>query len=296
MHTSLPVQTQINVYTDGSKTDRHTGSGYAILRGKELVKEGNKRLPDESTVFQAELMAIQMAMLDLAGLLKEGDRYIKIFSDSRAAIQALNSAVVTSQLVKNTVSALNLVGGKVDRLEIAWIKAHVGHWGNERADQLARDSVNLTHNVHGILLPYSHFKQELWDVTYKLWNAEWSNDPTCRLSKNFLPSPNKNKSKEILKLSRYQMRRLLELITGQNNLNYVQSKIFPGEVSELCRFCEEEDETFEHLLNECPCFITYRRDILLNKPIIKTLDWKAKTLLNFSYIPAIDEALKYESI
>ena len=92
------------------------------------------------------------------------------------------------------------------------------------------------------------------------------------------------------------MRRLLELITGQNNLNYVQSKIFPGEVSELCRFCEEEDETFEHLLNECPCFITYGRDILLNKPIIKTLDWKAKTLLNFSYIPAIDEALKYESI
>ena len=122
-----------------------------------MVKEGNKRLPDESTVFQAELMAIQMAMLDLAGILKEGDRYIKIFSDSRAAIQALNSAVVTSQLVKNTVSALNLVGGKVDRLEIAWIKA-----------QLARNSVNFTHNVHGILLSYTHFKQKLRDVTYKL--------------------------------------------------------------------------------------------------------------------------------
>ena len=63
------------------------------------------------------------------------------------------------------------------------------------------------------------------------------------------------------------MRRLLELITGQNNLNYVQSKIYPGEISELCRFCEEEEETFEHLINECPCFITYRRDILKNRPI-----------------------------
>ena len=50
-------------------------------------------------------------------------------------------------------------------LEIALIKAHVGHWGNERADQLARDSINLEHNVHGILLPYCHFKTELWDVT-----------------------------------------------------------------------------------------------------------------------------------
>ena len=92
------------------------------------------------------------------------------------------------------------------------------------------------------------------------------------------------------------MRRLIELITGQNNLNYVQSKIFPNEISELCRFCEEEEETFEHLLNECPCFITYRRDIFQSKLIVKTLDWKAKTLLEFSYIPAIEEALKYEGL
>ena len=295
MHTTLPIQSQINIYTDGSRTDTHTGSGYVILRGKELIIEGNRRLPDEATVFQAEIMAIQLAMLDIAGILKEGDRYIKIFSDSRAAIQALNSAIVTSQLVKNTISALNLVGTKVDRLEIAWIKAHVGHWGNERADQLARDSINRTHNVHGILLPYSHFKNELWDVTYKLWKDEWINNPTCRLSKNFLPYPCKNKSKDILKLARGQMRRLIELITGQNNLNYVQSKIFPNDISDLCRFCEEEEETFEHLLNECPCFISYRRDILQGKLIVKTLDWKAKTLLEFSYIPAIDEALRFEN-
>ena len=92
------------------------------------------------------------------------------------------------------------------------------------------------------------------------------------------------------------MRRLLELITGQNNLNYVQSKINPEFVSELCRFCEEEEETFEHLLNECPCFITYRREILYNKPIINTTKWKAKILLKFSYLEGIDEALMIERI
>ena len=71
----------------------------------------------------------------------------------------------------------------------------------------------------------------------------------------------------------------------------MQSKIHPGQISELCRFCEEEDETFEHLLNECPCFTSHRRDILRNIPIIKTIKWKAKMLLKFSYIEAIDEAL-----
>ena len=187
-----------------------------------------------------------------------------------------------------------MVGGKVDRLEIAWIKAHVGHMGNERADQLAREAAELTPTVHGIMLPYSHFKNQVTNVTYKLWADEWSRQQTCRLSKNFLPFPCKRKSKEILKLSRSQMRRLLELITGQNNLNYVQSKIYPGVVSELCRFCEEEDETFAHLLNECPCFLTARRDILKNVPIINTLKWKPQTLLAFSNIESIDEALKVD--
>ena len=90
------------------------------------------------------------------------------------------------------------------------------------------------------------------------------------------------------------MRRLLELITGQSNLNYVQSKIFPGVISELCRFCEEEEETFAHLLNECPCFITARRDILGNIPIISTVKWKPQTLLAFSNLESIDAALRLD--
>ena len=121
---------------------------------------------------------------------------------------------------------------------------------------------------------------------------EWSSQLTCRLSKKFLLSSCKNKSKDILKLSRSQMRRLIELITGQNYSNYVQSKIYPGDISELCRFCEEEEETFAHRLNECPCFNMYRREKLNNIPIINTHKWKQKILLNSSYIEAIDEALQ----
>ena len=121
---------------------------------------------------------------------------VKVFSDSRAAIQALNSNIVSSQLVKDTITQLNIIGNKVNRLEISWIKAHVGHEGNEKADQLARDAYKLDVTSHDLLPPYSHFKQELADVTYKFWTDEWVSHNTCRLSKKFLPFPSKNNSKE----------------------------------------------------------------------------------------------------
>ena len=68
-------------------------------------------------------------------------QYIKICSDSQAAILALNSNTVTSSSVKQTIITLNLLAGSTERLEICWIKAHVGYDGNERADQLAREAV-----------------------------------------------------------------------------------------------------------------------------------------------------------
>ena len=67
------MQSQLNVYNDGSKTDSHTGAGYVIIKGTTTIKEGMRRLPDEATVFQAELMAIQMTMVDLSGIIKTED-------------------------------------------------------------------------------------------------------------------------------------------------------------------------------------------------------------------------------
>ena len=92
-----------------------------------------------------------------------------------------------------------------------------------------------------VLVPFAHFKNCVKTATYELWKQEWTENPTCRMSKIFLPEPHIGKSKEILQLARGQMRRLIEIISGHNNLNYLQSKIYPHDVSELCRFCEEED-------------------------------------------------------
>ena len=59
--TGPPSHSQINVYTDDSKTDEHVGSGYVIYhKGEELASE-SIRLEEEITVYQAEVLAIKQA-------------------------------------------------------------------------------------------------------------------------------------------------------------------------------------------------------------------------------------------
>ena len=64
------------------------------------------------------------------------------------------------------------------------------------------------------------------------------------------------------------------------------------DINPVCRFCLEQNETFEHLLNECPRFITHRREFFNNIPIINDHKWSVQKLIEFSYLPGIDDALQ----
>ena len=67
-------------------------------------------------------------------------------------------------------------------------------------------------------------------------------DSAYRMTKNFYPHPESNQAKNVLKLSRKDRKLFVQVITGQNNLNYLNNKIFG--LGELCHFCEEDDESF----------------------------------------------------
>ena len=45
------------------------------------------------------------------------------------------------------------------------------------------------------------------------------------MTKIFYPKPDSNKAKKVLKLNCGQLKKLIELITGQNNLNYMNNKV-----------------------------------------------------------------------
>ena len=57
-HRGLPKQSQINIYTDGSKTKNHAGAGIAIIKHGNLRHTESIKLNPHISIFQAEAKAI----------------------------------------------------------------------------------------------------------------------------------------------------------------------------------------------------------------------------------------------
>ena len=69
------------------------------------------------------------------------------------------------------------------------------------------------------------------------------------MTKLFYDGPNHRVGKVVSRLSSSDMTLFIHARTGHNNLNYMNSIIIT-ENTLLCRFCAEEDETFERHIAE----------------------------------------------
>ena len=128
------------VYTDGSRDDRNrTGSGVYIKRpdGDINIKMRN---PDSCSVFRSELLAIEAGLhaIEEDSLLDP----IWILTDSRSSIQYLSAwPRVGDRAGTAILQLLSKLSAKRD-IYLQWIPSHVGLYGNEIADSLAKRGTN----------------------------------------------------------------------------------------------------------------------------------------------------------
>ena len=138
-------------------------------------------------------------------------------------------------------------------------------------------------------MPLTETKNEINNIYLKKWNTLWQEYNGARMSKIFFSGAAINKAKYIYKLSSCALGRLIRITSGHNNLNYFQSKL-DKELSPLCRLCEEEDETFDHWLSDCPVLRQERANIFniaTNEYNIIPNKWDLQAILTFSYIPKL---------
>jgi ribonuclease HI len=281
----------ITIYPDGSKTDEGVGAGYVVISDDQIIHSSSYKLPYYTSVFQAELFAL----LEAAKYISSTGIYpTKVFTDSQSSILALQNRTIKNSSLLDTFNELQKAGCASPDLEINWIKAHVGHYGNETADKLAKEGTSLPDDaiIPNIPVPHSFLKMQNQLVFYNLWEEEWNKYPHARMTKQFYGAPSSAFSKAILNMNKHNLNTFIRAVTGHNALLYFRFKVDPDNNSPLCRFCPAyEYETTYHLINNCDRFAAYKIPIFNDATPDNNMEWDPMDVIKFLQHEDISSAL-----
>ena len=110
------------------------------------------RIPDGASIFSAEAVAL----IDALKLVRSSTlKKFIIFTDSLSCLQSIENEDLSNPLIMKFLLKYKniLLQGKT--LVLCWIPSHVGIPGNEKADRLAKES--LEEEIRPIPMPYTDF-------------------------------------------------------------------------------------------------------------------------------------------
>ena len=228
--------THEEIYTDGSKDGKKVASA-AILDG-ELYQF---RLPNNSSVFSAEIKAIDLALNHI-----EQDAYWRyiIYTDSLSAMKALEGEKTGNPLVVNLLEKLSRLCERAD-IVFCWLPSHIGISGNEEADKAAKDALSL--EVLSFKVPYNDFKPLINDFLRKVWQQSWS-DPANQHNKLFTIKPSLGEWLPGLRTNRREEIIIARLRIGHSYITH--SYLLKGEKEPQCIPCNAP-LTVKHVLVDC---------------------------------------------
>ncbi|GBM13689.1 hypothetical protein AVEN_148207-1 [Araneus ventricosus] len=126
-----------------------------------MQKNNTTKLTKDNIVFQVELLpqneAVKYAITLWTNL------PVTTFVDNRASIQVSSSPKTTNRTAREVLEK--------PHIKISWIKAHVGHFGNETADSLVKAEVESNEVLLNIKLPKCDAKNILRKDLMKRWHS-----------------------------------------------------------------------------------------------------------------------------
>ena len=108
--------------------------------GETTCCQLSKRLPDNSTIFAAEATAISLA-LNYYQHMGPSHNDVVVYSDSMSCLQAIEGEDTDNPLIYLIMNLLWLLSDRGTRVRICWIPSHFGIEGNEKVDQLAKETL-----------------------------------------------------------------------------------------------------------------------------------------------------------
>ena len=176
-------------------------------------------------------------------------------------------SILIEKQCKNELNKLH----KTRPVHLYWTRGHNDNTGNEYADSLAKKGSMLTQNKpYELALNKNFLKQELQKTLLEKCQKEWDESPLCTHTKEIIKTVelSKEDKKYLLKKNRNQIKLIVSWISGHCRLNkhLTRMKIRNNPV---CRFCEENEETPEHIIKWCGYFEEKRYEF--NQFLIKEM-------------------------
>ena len=131
----------------------------AVFQNQELLKH----LPNESSIYSAEVIAIDLAMNIIAN--HKSSKFI-IYSDSKSVLQALQSKDSSTPLITRLLDKMNILS-KNNSIILTWISSHIGMQGNEMADKAAKKALQT--RISNTKIPYTDLKPLINKFIHKKW-------------------------------------------------------------------------------------------------------------------------------
>lgn len=257
--------TTIRCFTDGSKLrSEHTGAG-AVIMDPIGPKEILLHLGKEATVFQAEVTAITLAATEITQR-GERDQTVELYTDSQAAISALQREWTDSRLIKDCKRELTRLSN-LNKVQVIWVPGHTGIEGNEKADEAARKAARETTLGQSPSLPVSmtYLKRCVTNHIGNLVANRWKHLPTCKEAKGAMPSPNWKTTQKLLQRSREEIWMITQMITGHCGL--AKHQFTSKQIRDpTCPKCKREPETPTHYMARCPAYKEQRESAFGQNP------------------------------
>ncbi len=129
---------RVQIFTDASKKGNDTCCAFLASRGGDVVIGEGGGPPGDVSVFQAEVAAIQVAVLWLiSNPHKLKGTKVKLWTDLQSALQSIFSLKLTSRIVEERM----LVSTKlICQIELAWVRVHSGVTGNKVANGMVKEN------------------------------------------------------------------------------------------------------------------------------------------------------------
>lgn len=242
----------LDIYTDGSKSDAGVGAGYCIFKNDnnyEVEHTAQIKLSTDCSAFQAEIFAILKAtdyLIEHTSAHKT--RIVNLYSDSQSAISAIQNINTNSPIINKIHNNLILID--LDYLSISWVKGHANIFGNEIADKIAKKASRMKVKPAYAKISLEVIKQKEKEIIKTDLNNIYSTINQDKLIKQIFPNYNNLQNfKKYNKLDWIT----LQFITGHGKfLSYLHR--FNIMESDACQCPEGVPQTPVHLLFDCKLF------------------------------------------